>query len=353
MSGELVLVTGGSGFIAMHCTLKLLAAGYRVRNTVRSLAREAEVRATLKAAGADAGDRLAFFGADLTADAGWAEAAAGCDCVLHVASPFPVNVPKHEDELIVPAREGALRVLRAARGAGVKRVVLTSSFAAIGYGHAQVDRAFTEHDWTSPDGDGVTAYAKSKTLAERAAWDFMAREGGDMELAVVNPVGVFGPALGADFSTSIEIIKRMMDGALPALPRVTFGVVDVRDVADLHLKAMTDPEAAGERFLAVAGEFVSMRDIGLMLKRRMGPAARRVPTRELPDWLLRVVALVDKSVGQIVPELGKRKNASADKARRTLGWSPRSAEDAVVATAESLVSLGLLKHGTAGAKGPG
>ena len=348
MSGELVLVTGGSGFIAMHCTLKLLAAGYRVRNTVRSLAREAEVRATLKAAGADvsdkASDRLAFFAADLTADAGWAEAAAGCDYVLHVASPFPVNVPKHEDELIVPAREGALRVLRAARGAGVKRVVLTSSFAAIGYGHAQVDRAFTEHDWTSPDGDGVTAYAKSKTLAERAAWDFMAREGGDMELSVVNPVGVFGPALGADFSTSIEIIKRMMDGALPALPRITFGVVDVRDVADLHLKAMTDPEAAGERFLAVAGEFVSMRDIGLMLKHRMGAAARRVPTRELPDWLLRVLARFDKSIGQIVPELGKRKDATSEKALRVLGWSPRSAEDAVVATAESLVELGLLKH---------
>ena len=345
MSGELVLVTGGSGFIGMHCMLKLFAAGYRVRTTVRSLTREAEVRATLKAAGVDAGDRLAFFAADLTADAGWHEAAAGCDYVLHVASPFPVNVPEHEDELIVPAREGALRLLRAARGAGVKRVVLTSSFAAIGYGHPPVDRPFTEHDWTKPEGEGVSAYAKSKTLAERAAWDFMAKEGGDMELAVVNPVGVFGPALGADFSTSIEIIKRMMDGALPALPRITFGVVDVRDVADLHLKAMTDPEAAGERFLAVAGEFVSMRDIGLMLKRRMGAAARRVPTRELPDWLLRVLARFDKSIGQIVPELGKRKDATSEKALRVLGWSPRSAEDAVVATAESLVKLGLLKHG--------
>ena len=344
MSGELVLVTGGSGFIATHCMLQLLAAGYRVRTTVRSLAREAEVRATLKAAGADAGDRLAFFAADLTADAGWAEAAAGCDFVLHVASPFPVNVPRHEDELIVPAREGALRVLRAARDAGVKRVVQTSSFAAIGYGHAEIARPFNEHDWTAPEGGGVTAYAKSKTLAERAAWNFMAREGGDMELSVVNPVGVFGPALGADFSTSIEIIKRMMDGVLPALPRVTFGVVDVRDVADLHLRAMTDPAAAGERFLAVAGEFVAMRDIGLMLRRRMGSAGRRVPTRELPDWVLRVVALVDPSVRQIVPELGKRKTASSEKAQRVLGWSPRSAEDAVVATAESLVRLGLLKH---------
>jgi len=344
MSGELVLVTGGSGFIATHCIVQLLAAGYRVRTTVRSLKREPEVRAVLKVAGADAGERLAFFAADLTADAGWAEAAAGCAFVLHVASPFPLNVPKHEDELIVPAREGALRVLRASRGAGVRRVVQTSSFAAVGYGHPQMDRAFNEHDWTIVDGPGLTAYAKSKTLAERAAWDFMAREGGDMELAVVNPVGVFGPILGADFSTSIEIVKRMMDGALPALPRITFGVVDVRDVADLHLKAMTDPEAAGERFLAVAGDFLSMRDIALVLKRRLGDAARRVPTRELPDWLLRVVALVDKSVGQIVPELGKHKNATNEKARRVLGWSPRPVEDAIAATAESLAQLGLLKR---------
>jgi nucleoside-diphosphate-sugar epimerase len=343
VSGELVLVTGGSGFIAAHCILQLLAAGHRVRATVRSLQREAEVRATLRAAGTDAGERLAFFAADLTADAGWAEAVAGCDAVLHVASPFPLAVPRHEDELIVPAREGALRVLRAARDAGVRRVVQTSSFAAIGYGHPPMPRPFDEHDWTQVDGPGLTAYAKSKTLAERAAWDFMAREGGSMELAVVNPVGVFGPVLAADFSTSIELVKRMMDGALPALPRITFGVVDVRDVADLHLRAMTSPDAAGERFLAVAGDFLSLRDIALVLRRRLGDKARRVPTRELPDWLLRVVALVDKSVGQIVPELGKPKNAVNDKARRMLGWTPRPAEEALVATAESLVRLGLLK----------
>ena len=343
MSGELVLVTGGSGFIATHCIAQLLATGHRVRATVRSLAREPEVRATLKSAGADAGDRLAFCAADLTADAGWDAAVAGCDFVLHVASPFPVNVPRHEDELIVPAREGALRVLRASRAAGVRRVVLTSSFAAVGYGHPQMDRPFDESDWTNLDGDGLSAYVKSKTLAERAAWSFMGREGGDMELAVVNPVGVFGPALAADFSTSIEIIRRMLDGELPGLPRITFGVVDVRDVADLHLKAMTHPEAAGERFLAVAGDFLSMRDVALVLRQRLGDAARRVPTRELPDWLLRAVALLDKSVAQIVPELGKRKNATSAKARRVLGWTPRPADEAIVATAESLARLGLLK----------
>ena len=341
MSGELVLVTGGSGFIAMHCMLKLFAAGYRVRTTVRSLAREAEVRATLKAAGAEPGDRLAFFPADLTADAGWTEAAAGCDYVMHVASPFPVNVPQHEDELIVPAREGALRLLRAARAANVRRVVLTSSFAAIGYGHPPVDRPFTESDWSNAEGEGVSAYAKSKTLAERAAWDYMAREGGDMELAVVNPVGVFGPALGADISTSIEIVKRMMDGALPALPRITFGVVDVRDVADLHLMAMTHPDAAGERYLAVAGEFVSMREIGLMLKRRLGAAAKpRADPRAA-----RLAAAPASRTSTSPSARSCRSWASArtpppTKARRELGWQPRSAEDAVAATAESLVSAG-------------
>jgi dihydroflavonol-4-reductase len=344
MSGERVLVTGGSGFIATHCILQLLAAGHRVRASVRSLQREAELRLALRCAGADAGERLALCVADLTADAGWNEAVAGCDYVMHVASPFPLNVPRHEDELIIPAREGALRVLRASRAAGVKRVVLTSSFAAVGYGHPPRSRPFDESDWTNLDGEGLSAYVKSKTLAERTAWSFMGREGGDMELAVVNPVGVFGPALGPDFSTSIEIVRRMMDGALPGLPRIGFGVVDVRDVADLHLKAMTHPEAAGERFLAVAGDFLSMRDIALVLRQRLGAAARRVPARELPDWLLRVVALVDKSVGQIVPELGKRKNATSGKARRVLGWTPRAADDAIVATAESLMRLELLKR---------
>ena len=244
-----VLVTGGSGFIAGHTILQLLVAGHEVRTTVRSLAREAGVRATLKAAGVDAGPRLTFVAADLVSDGGWSEAVAGCAFVLHMASPFPPRPPAHEDDLIVPAREGALRVLRAARDAGVQRVVLTSSFAAVGYGHpGDRTKAFDETDWTDPDRE-PTAYVKSKTLAERAAWNFLAREAGTLELAVINPVAVLGPVLGPDFASSILLLKRMLEGGVPVLPRLTFGVVDARDVADLHLRAMTNPAANGERFL--------------------------------------------------------------------------------------------------------
>ena len=338
-----VLVTGGSGFIASHAILQLLGAGHQVRTTVRSLSREGDVRAMLKIGGAEPADRLQFVAADLMSDAGWPAAVSGCEYVLHIASPFPSTVPKHEDELIVPAREGALRVLRASRDAGVKRVVLTSSFAAIGYGHPEQQAPFTEKDWTNPEGADVMPYTKSKTLAERAAWEFIAREGAGLELAVVNPVGVFGPVLGPDYATSILLVQRMMDGALPGLPRMCFGVVDVRDVADLHLRAMTNPAANGERFLAVAGDFMWIVEIAKVLKERLGDAAKRVPTRQLPNWLVRLAALKDPAVKQIIPELGKWKNATSEKAQRVLGWSPRSREDSVVATAESMVRLGLLK----------
>jgi nucleoside-diphosphate-sugar epimerase len=245
--------------------------------------------------------------------------------------------------LIVPAREGALRVLHAARDAGVKRVVLTSSFAAIGYGHGEQQAPFNETDWTDPSGDDAGAYVKSKTLAERAAWDFIAKEGGSLELSVVNPVGVFGPVLGRDYSTSILLVQRLMDGAMPGCPRLRFGVVDVRDVADLHIRAMTNPAAKGERFLAVAGDFMWIREIAEVLKARMGALAKRVPTRQLPNWLVRIAAIADPAVKQIIPELGKSKNATNEKARRVLGWALRSREDALVATAESLLQLGLLK----------
>jgi nucleoside-diphosphate-sugar epimerase len=350
MTMSTVLVTGGSGFIGSQTILQLLAAGHLVRTTVRSLKREGDVRAMLKQGGAESDERLSFVVADLESDAGWPQAVAGCEYVLHIASPFPATLPQHEDELIVPAREGALRVLHAARDAGVKRVVLTSSFAAIGYGQKVQTAPFNESNWTDPAGEDVQPYAKSKTLAERAAWDFIANEGGALELSVVNPVGVFGPVLGPDYSTSIMLVQRLMDGAMPGCPQLSFGAVDVRDVADLHIRAMTDPAAKGERFLAVAGDFISIRDIARILKNRMGASAKRVPTRQLPNWLVRLAALRDPAVKQILPELGKPKNATGEKAQRVLGWAPRSNEDAIVATAESLLRLGLLKEGSAGSR---
>lgn len=343
MTGETVLVTGGSGFIGAYCILQLLNAGYRVRTTVRSLTREGEVRAMLKVGGAVPGEALSFTAADLESDAGWPAAVAGCAFVLHVASPFPAGAPRHEDELIVPARDGALRVLRAARDAGVKRVVLTSSFAAVGYGHASTDRRFSEADWTDPGGRRLGAYVRSKTFAESAAWDFIARDGGALELAVVNPVVVFGPVLGPDFSTSVQLLRLLMDGRIPRCPRLSFGIVDVRDVADLHLRAMIDPAAKGERFLAVAGASLSIQEISLLLRARMGNAAARAPTKVMPDWMVRLASLFSPALAQVVSELGKVKSISNEKARRVLGWTPRSNADAIVATAESLLRLGLLR----------
>ena len=343
MNNELVLVTGGSGFVGVHCILQLLEAGYRVRTTVRSLKREADVRAMLKVGGVEPGEALSFVAADLGSDAGWQEAAAGCEFVHHVASPFPPEAPKHEDELIIPAREGALRVLRAAREAGVKRVVLTSSFAAVGYGHEPTDQPFSEADWTNVNSSDVSAYAKSKTLAEKAAWDFLTREGGALELSVVNPVGIFGPALGPDYSSSIRVLEQLMNGEMSRLPRLSFGIVDVRDVANLHLRAMTNPAAKGERFLCTAGQ-MSMREGALVLKARMGDAASQVSTAALPDWMVKLAALVSPRAAQIAPDLGKVRKSTSEKAKRLLGWEPRSAEDALVATAESLIRLGLIHN---------
>lgn len=338
-----VLVTGGSGFIGAHTILQLLAAGHRVRATVRHLQRRDDVLAMLRQGGVASTENLSFAAADLTADAGWADAAKGCDYVLHIASPLPSAVPKDENELIVPARDGTLRVLRAARDAGVKRVVVTSSFAAIGYGHPCRARPFDESDWTHLDGGDVLPYVKSKALAERAAWDFVAREGGALELATVNPTAVLGPVLGPDFSSSIQVVKALMEGKAPLAPKIQFGLVDVRDVADLHLRAMTDPAAKGERFLAIAGPAASLLDIASVLRDRMGPAGRRAPRREMPNWLVRGLARVIPQMRDVVPFLGRYAEASGDKARRLLGWAPRPNEEIVVATAESLLQLGLVK----------
>lgn len=341
MNGERVLVTGGSGFVGVHCILALLDAGYRVRTTVRSPGREPEVLAMLAKGGAQPDSRLEFATADLLDDTGWEDAVADCASVLHVASPFPRREPKEENELIRPARDGALRVLRAARDAGVKRLVLTSSFAAIGYGAEVLDRPYTEEDWTDPEAD-VSAYVKSKTLAERTAWDFLAREGGGLELAVVNPVGILGPVLGPDLSTSIDLVLRLLKGRVPGLPQLSFGMVDVRDVADLQVRAMTDPAASGERFLAVADGILTVPEVARVLRDRLGEVARRVPTRTLPDWVVRVAAFVDPSLREVSRRLGNHREVSNAKAKRMLGWAPRSNEELLVATAESLVDLGLV-----------
>jgi nucleoside-diphosphate-sugar epimerase len=339
-----VLVTGGSGFIGGHAILQLLAAGHRVRATLRSLDRAPEVLELLKQGSSGPGAALSFFAADLGSDDGWAPAVDGCDYVLHVASPFPAGVPKNPDDIIVPAREGTLRVLRAARDAGARRVVLTSSFAAIGYGQKPAPAVCDERNWTDTDAP-LSTYVRSKTLAERAAWDFIAREGGALELAVVNPAAVFGPVLaGPHLSTSVRLIKSMLDGAMPIVPRLWYGVVDVRDVVDLHLRAMTNPAARGERFLAVAEDCISLADVARVLRARMGAAAQRVSTRQAPDWLIRLVGLFNPLAREILPELGREKHATNAKARQVLGWAPRPNEEAIVASGESLLRLGLLNQ---------
>ena len=340
MTDELVLVTGGTGFIAQHCILAVLGAGYRVRTTVRTISREDEVRSNLRTGGTEPRDRLSFATADLGADSGWTEAVAGCAYVLHGASPTPSGTYASDEDWIRPAVDGNLRVLRAARQAKVKRVVLTSAFGAIGVGHKPRTKPFDETDWSDLNGD-VAPYQRSKTLSERAAWDFVAREGGGLELSAVNPVAVMGPVLGPDYSHSIRMIKNMLDGQ-PGNPKINSCFVDVRDVADLHLRARRDPAAAGERFLATSGESLWMVQVAELLKRRMGKHAEKVSTRELPNTFIRAAALTSMTMKGLVPLLGVNLNATAEKARRVLGWAPRSPEEAILASAESLVRLGLV-----------
>lgn len=336
-----VLVTGASGFIAGHCLLQLLEAGWTVRGTVRDLKRTPALNAMLDRHGADTG-RMQFVAADLSSDAGWREAMAGITHVLHVASPLPGRMPKDPDELIRPAREGTLRVLRAAADAGVRRVVLTASTASVMYGHGPRSAPFTEVDWSDPDSADNSAYTRSKTLAERAAWDFIASDPSGLELATVNPGLVLGPVLEQDYGTSAEAVLKFLNGELPGTPRMGFPTVDVRDVARLHLLALTHPDATGERFLATT-EFLWMADIARILREAFPAYARRMPERALPDWLMRLVGLFDPVMRGVMFELGQERPCDASKARERLGWAPRSAADAVRAAGASLIELGLVK----------
>lgn len=349
MSLTTVLVTGGSGFIGSYVILALLSAGYTVRSTIRSLSRESSARDALKNGGASDTDlsRLSFVAATLDDDAGWTQALQGCKYVHHIASPFPLELPKHEDDLIIPAREGTLRVLRAAAAAGVERVILTSSGAAVEYGHSPSRKTpLTEEDWTTLDNKygKVPPYMKSKTIAERAAWEFIkSDESAKMELTVIIPVMVSGPVLGKDISTSVEVIKKLMDGSMPGCPNLYFIFIDVRDIALLHLAAMTKPEAAGQRFIGTGNDpAMSLLEIGKILKAKRPQYAKKVPSIQIPNILVHAMGFFDKPIRQIIPELGKILLVSNQKSRETFGWQPRTTEESMLDTADSLVKYGLV-----------
>jgi dihydroflavonol-4-reductase len=343
-TNKCVLVTGGTGFVGVHCILQLLQNGYRVKTTLRTAGRRKEVTGMLAAGGIAVFDNIEFIEADLTKDVNWNKAVEGCAYVLHVASPIFLTPPKHENEMIVPAVEGTLRVLRVAKQAGVKRVVMTSNFGAVGYSHRDHSQVITEESWTDPQEKNLSAYLKSKILAERAAWDFINRESGALELAVINPVAIFGPSLGPAMSSGFELMKKLLDGSMKAVPNIPMGIVDVRDVADLHLRAMTSPEAKGQRFLAVSGGVMTLPQVAVFLKERLGPAARNVSTKVLPDWIVRIAALFSPMARNVVSQLGRNKKASNHKAKSVLGWQPRSNEEALLSTAESLLRFGLVKN---------
>ncbi len=333
-----VLVTGGSGFLGGWCVVEALRRGYRVRTTVRDLAREEEVRSAVGSQ-VDPGDRLSVLAADLMSDDGWGRAVEGCEYVLHVASPFPPAQPKDADELIVPAREGTLRVLRASLAAGVQRVVVTSSVAAVRNGDAssrEDGRELTEEDWSDPDDLSLTPYTRSKTIAELAAWDFMREQGAGDRLVTVQPGAIVGPVLSPDRSYSLEAIERLLEGRMPGLPRLGFSFIDVRDVAALEVDALTAPGAGGQRLLA-AGAFLWFSDVAEILRRRLGERAAKVPTRKIPNFVVRAMALVDPSVRSVAGELGQKTTYSLENARRRVGWSPRPVEETIVDCAQSLL----------------
>jgi dihydroflavonol-4-reductase len=337
----LVLVTGGSGYIAGYCIAELLNDGWCVRSTLRSSAKAKAVRASIGDIAPKAAE-IQFVEADLNSDAGWHKAAAGAQYVLHVASPVPVTDPKNDDELVRPARDGTLRVLKAAHDAGVKRVVMTSSISAIICGRGVREKPFTEEDWTDETNRRDTSpYDRAKTLAERAAWAWLAAEGGGLELVTVNPGLVLGPVLRSDYSASIEAIKKLLDGSIPVLPRFGFNVVDVRDIARLHVLAMTTPEAAGQRFIG-SGDFYWMSDVAKMLKQGLGDKAKKVPSIPVPDFVARVAAVFDPIVRGRLYELGKKRPVSSEKAKRALGWTPRPVTETVLDTARSLQASGLV-----------
>ncbi|ACT01649.1 SDR family oxidoreductase [Paenibacillus sp. JDR-2] len=328
---EIVLVTGGSGFVASWCIVELLRQGYTVRTTIRGLSKEAAVRTAISAV-IDPEDRLSFYPADLTQDVGWLEAMQGCKYVLHVASPMEGS----EAGLIEAAREGTLRVLQAAVKAGIERVVMTSSCAAITPSPGQDIQLLDETFWTDPDNKLLDPYRRSKTLSELAAWDFMKKYGNGMTLTTILPGAVFGPVIMNEKYGSVQVIGRMLDGKVPGIPRIGLEIIDVRDLADMHIRAMTSIKAAGERFIAV-GDFLWMSEVAELLRNKLGENAAKVPTRKLPDFVLRTVSWFQSDLRSIVPMLGRKFRHTPAKAQRILGWQFRPVEATVVDCANSLL----------------
>nr|WP_199158488.1 aldehyde reductase [Pedobacter sp. ASV2] len=338
-NNPLVLVTGGTGFVGAQAILQLLQKGYRVRTTLRSLKRKDEIIEMLQIGGINDFENLSFIETDLTSDNNWDEAVKGCKYVLHIASPIHLKLPKHEDEMIRPAVDGTIRVLKVAKKAGVKRVVLTSNFGAVGYSHKDKNTFITENDWTDPNEKGLSAYNKSKVLAERAAWSFIENEGKGLELSVINPTGIFGPSLSPVLSSGFELLKNMIDGTMKAIPNLVMGIVDVRDLIDLHIRAMENPKANGQRFLALSDGTLSLPQIAQLLKEKMPSAAKHISTKVLANWQVKIAALFNDKAKAIAPMLGVNRNASNEKAKTILGWQPRSNKEAVLAAVESMVKF--------------
>ncbi len=337
-----VLVTGGTGFVGGHVILQLLQKGYHVQTTLRSLSRKGEVVDMIKTGGITDLSRLSFFETDLLKDDNWDEAMKGCGYVLHVASPIFLRLPENEDEMIKPAVEGVIRVLKAARNAGVKRVVMTSNFGAVGYSHKDRTIPITEENWTDPNEKGLSAYNKSKVMAELAAWDFMRREGGELELSVINPMAILGPSLSPKLSSGFELLLQVLNGTMKTIPDIHLGIVDVRDVADLHIRAMLHPDAKNQRFLALSGGTMSLLQISRFLKKEMPGISKRASLLPMPTWILRVASIFSKRARAILPLAGIYRNASNEKAKTLLGWMPRSNEEAILGTVSSLIELRLI-----------
>ncbi|WP_084659591.1 SDR family oxidoreductase [Vibrio sonorensis] len=332
-----IVVTGISGFLGSHIAKQLLAMGYQVRGTLRSMKRAADIQALIIQNGIQDKNRLSFHEADLLNDRGWENAVKGADYVIHAASPFLTYVPKSEDEVIKPAVEGTKRVLQAAVKAGVKRVVLTSSIAAVIYGDGQ--SPYNESHWTGNDPKKVTPYYKSKTLAEQFAWNF-AKEN-NLELSVINPGAILGPVLEKDYGTSAEIVVKLLKGEFIGLPNIGFAMVDVRDVAELHIRALFHPKAAGERFIAAA-DFKWFSEVAETLRKGYPEYDKAIPKRNLPSWLVKLVSRFDPAIKTVVKDLDNERRVSNHKARSTLGWQPRSSEEAILATAESVLEQGIV-----------